>query len=256
MDTGDWKTNDGPFPPNVGQTDLQNIGPGAVDYAKAGWWDMTSLPVRQKIAYPDAVSFKDTTWTPATWQNYVMWIDYGKPVLCSFDGWVDQFVEEILIDDQEVVVYSLATYEQGHTVCGVGYDDPTPDQFNGDEMIIAQDNWPGTPKYVGFRVPAAGEHWVQNDYIEIHEVFLSGDLNQDGFVGQTDLDIVLAEWGNACPLTDPRADPNGDCFVGQVDLDTVLANWGAGTPPPLPVPEPATISLVALAGLALAPRRR
>jgi hypothetical protein len=61
---------------------------------------------------------------------------------------------------------------------------------------------------------------------------LKGDLNSDGFVGQTDLDIVLSQWGRSGPeISDPHADANHDGFVGQVDLDTVLANWGKGVRP-------------------------
>ena len=82
---------------------------------------------------------------------------------------------------------------------------------------------------------------------------LLGDVNADGFVGQADLDIVLAEWG-AAPPADPRADPNDDGFVGQGDLDIVLADWGKTSPPPA-VPEPATLSIAALCGLALLRRR-
>lgn len=37
MDTGGWSTAGGPFPPMVGNTMLVNIGPGAVNYAKAAW---------------------------------------------------------------------------------------------------------------------------------------------------------------------------------------------------------------------------
>ena len=33
------------------------------------------------------------------------------------------------------------------------------------------------------------------------------------------------------PPLDPRADPSGDGFVGQADLDTVLAGWGQGILP-------------------------
>jgi len=54
-----------------------------------------------------------------------------------------------------------------------------------------------------------------------------GDLNGDRFVGQGDLNIVLAQWGKSGgQITDPRADPSGDNFVGQADLNIVLADWG------------------------------
>ena len=89
---------------------------------------------------------------------------------------------------------------------------------------------------------------------------LAGDLNGDGFVGQTDLDIVLARWGRTAPLDDPRADNSGDGFVGQIDLSLVLDWWGHGSgapgPPASPVLEPATLSLLALGGCVLLRRRR
>ena len=82
-----------------------------------------------------------------------------------------------------------------------------------------------------------------------------GDRNEDGFVGQADLDIVLAMWGESgAGITDPRADVNEDDFVGQTDLDFVLADWGQGTP--LPTPEPATMCLLAIGGAMLLKRRR
>ena len=86
---------------------------------------------------------------------------------------------------------------------------------------------------------------------------LTGDVNEDGFVEQNDLDIVLAMWGKTGPdITDPRADINDDDFVGQTDLDHVLGEWGWGTPPMPLVPEPATLSLLGLASLALIRGRR
>ena len=81
---------------------------------------------------------------------------------------------------------------------------------------------------------------------------LLGDLDGDGFVGQDDLDIVLGAWGTS-PPGDPRADPSGDGFVGQDDLDAVLGDWGQGTLPPS-VPEPATLGMFALCGIALSRR--
>jgi len=82
------------------------------------------------------------------------------------------------------------------------------------------------------------------------------DLNFDGFVGQFDLDIVLAMWGaSGEEITDLRADFNKDEFVGQTDLDYVLDWWGQGTPPTSPVPEPATLGILAFCGFALLRRK-
>ena len=79
-----------------------------------------------------------------------------------------------------------------------------------------------------------------------------GDLNADGWVGQIDLSIVLTYWGSNVTAGDRLSgDPSGDGFVGQFDLDCVLADWGVGTLPTSPVPEPATLMLLALAAPAI-----
>ena len=59
------------------------------------------------------------------------------------------------------------------------------------------------------------------------QIFLVGDADADGFVGQSDLDVVLLNFGgnNATRLS---GDLNGDGFVGQADLDQVLLNFGSG----------------------------
>jgi len=57
-----------------------------------------------------------------------------------------------------------------------------------------------------------------------------GDISGDDFVGQDDLDMILAKWGWTVDPADP-ADTDDDGFVGQTDLDYVLDHWGDGTPP-------------------------
>jgi PEP-CTERM motif len=87
-------------------------------------------------------------------------------------------------------------------------------------------------------------------------VGIEGDLNDDGFVGIDDLNIVLGAWNQNVPPADPAADPSDDGFVGIDDLNVVLGNWNAGTPPSVNVvPEPATLSLIALGGVALLRRK-
>jgi len=82
---------------------------------------------------------------------------------------------------------------------------------------------------------------------------LEGDLNDDGFVGGDDLDIVRSFWGQNVPSGDLLSgDPSGDGFVGGDDLDIVRANWGQGMPPtPATVPEPSSFLLLLAVGICL-----
>jgi PEP-CTERM motif len=95
--------------------------------------------------------------------------------------------------------------------------------------------------------------------IRIYKILqaLAGDLNGDGFVGIADLNIVLGSWNQSVPPGNPLADPSGDGFVGIADLNVVLGNWNAGTPPTdgAAVPEPTSLVLIALGGVAVLRRR-
>ncbi len=86
---------------------------------------------------------------------------------------------------------------------------------------------------------------------------LAGDLDGDGFVGISDLNLVLGSWNQTVPPGNPLADPSGDNFIGIADLNVVLGNWNAGVnPAPAVVPEPTSLALVSIAGIALSLRRQ
>ncbi|MDZ4818150.1 MAG: PEP-CTERM sorting domain-containing protein [Planctomycetota bacterium] len=97
----------------------------------------------------------------------------------------------------------------------------------------------------------ANDRYIQSWKLELIEEVappIEGDLDGDGFVGQSDLNLILGNWGQAVPPGDPMADPDGSGSVGQGDLNQVLSGWGQGTAPDVaPVPEPSTLVLCCLA---------
>lgn len=77
-----------------------------------------------------------------------------------------------------------------------------------------------------------------------------GDINNDGYVGIADLNMVLGDFGNTVtPML--GADADWDGFVGIADLNAVLGSWNTGSTaaPPTVVPEPFTSGML-LTGLA------
>ncbi len=87
---------------------------------------------------------------------------------------------------------------------------------------------------------------------------LTGDLDGDGFVGITDLNVILSNWNLNVTAGDLLAgDPSGDGFVGIEDLNTVLGNWNVGTPPSdsANIPEPGMLSIWLMSALLIAHRR-
>ena len=86
--------------------------------------------------------------------------------------------------------------------------------------------------------------------------YIDGDANCDGVVSAGDYASVQANFGNT---GDPHilGDANGDGVVSAGDYSSVQANFGntAGAQSEL-VPEPATMGLLALSGLALIRKRR
>ena len=83
------------------------------------------------------------------------------------------------------------------------------------------------------------------------EPALLGDADLNAYVDDDDLSLLLANWGTGTTWGQGDFDASGS--VNDDDLSLLLAHWNEGTPPldGSAVPEPATLALLAIGGLAL-----
>jgi hypothetical protein len=138
-------------------------------------------------------------------------------------------------------------------------DDPNDTLGNplpawGDTMF-ATSRWIDTGGYY----EASGHHtlYAISGVLTAAITVVPGDLNGDGIVNAQDLELVASHWLQTG--TNVAGDANGDGIVNGGDLRIIDANWlknasgstGGGTSVAAVVPEPATIVMVALGGLAL-----
>ena len=147
----------------------------------------------------------------------------------------------------------------------VGYEGYRPREGNAFAVITAQTGFAGDFAEVtsnitlglpgGMAAFAGGIDGTS--YEVIFNGFTAGDANADHKVSIGDLSIMAANW-NQTGFTNGYADAdfNGDGNVSIGDLSLMAANWDWQLPGSSAIPEPATLSLLALGGLAVVRRKR
>ena len=89
----------------------------------------------------------------------------------------------------------------------------------------------------------------------LEQALLEGDADYDGVVSAGDYSSVQGNFGSV-GIPGIPGDANGDGVVSAGDYSSVQANFGNVAPPLTAVPEPASLSLVALTGILLLRKRR
>ncbi len=124
---------------------------------------------------------------------------------------------------------------------------------NGDGVLNAEDI---DAIYKQYGAGATGQAAVEAELKDIFNTTL-GDANLDHKVDLSDFQIVLDYWmDSGSSIGWAQGDFNGDGIVDFMDFQCLLDNWNPAGFSPAAVPEPASLSVLLLGGMALLRRSR
>ncbi len=196
------------------------------------WWDGDLLRELMDRTY---ISKWHYEWSSPGRQNIVQAWEYGastnngsKETPCLSGDILGDWREEVIwrnVDSTELQIWTTTIPAQNRLFT-LMHDT----QYR--EAIAWQNNIYNQPPTTSFFLGAGMQTPEQPMVYYVGEVEggLAGDLDYDGFVGLSDLDLILNNWNNYV-RDNHIADTNGDNFIGLADLDTVLNDWNKGTPP-------------------------
>ena len=121
------------------------------------------------------------------------------------------------------------------------------DGTNGATTLTATLNLPGLGALLG-NLSTDGT----DIFLNITAVPIGGDADADGDVDLSDLSAMATNWQTGSCMRWDDGNFDGDYDVDLSDLSILATNWQAGV---ASVPEPATISFLAIGAIALLRRR-
>ena len=135
---------------------------------------------------------------------------------------------------------------------GAGITSSTAAANPGGAIGVAEASQLGTTSFGGFTVDATSL---------LFRYTYAGDSNLDGKVNTVDFNNLAGSFGAAATGTWFAGDYNYDSNIDSMDFSLLVANFGQSVPISAPglgavVPEPATMSLLAIGALGLIRRRR
>ena len=268
-----------------GDAELGRLSSNGMNFSQHnGAWDNTQVSIDQGSTWRDVAGFGARDINDAAnmvgqklvsgWWNPVFY-DYATDTVqdIPMPSWVtgNAHVTPMAMNNNNVVIGDIQPEGESRPTSGFIWDavngtrninDVIDDEPSYGQCYFADINdlgWiSGSLNYAsGFRgfVALSGEGPAPKN---------RGDVTEDDFVGADDLVRILTHWGESgsvpwengdcAPYGDGSAP--GDDFVGADDYVEVLTYWGTDYSSPEPAPEPATLGLLLLGGLAMLRRRK